>query len=97
MARNILEERNQKFMRFWKQKRQNKWKYVAMIGIFGFIIVVPGYFWGIDFELANIEVAKLSTLTLLSAAAGIWYGLWSYKKQEKLYQELLAANDAEPA
>ncbi|WP_187260970.1 hypothetical protein [Pontibacter beigongshangensis] len=94
---NRLEERNQKFMKFWNKWRQRKWQYVTLCGGVGLAVIIPGYFWAIEFKLANIEVAKFVTQTLMSGASGVWYGLWSYKKQEKMYQELLAANDAEQA
>ncbi|MFT2008451.1 hypothetical protein ACMA1I_07230 [Pontibacter sp. 13R65] len=94
---NRLEERNRKFLTYWKKRREHKRKYVALAGVWPLFIAILAYLWTIDLKLPDIDVVQFGLQIIVYTSVGVWYGLWSYKKHEKMYQELLAAKDTEQA
>ena len=86
-----MEVKDQKFIRYWKQKRQHKRRYIFRFGVLGWGLPVGliAYFLMIFVGTRDLEISGLIIQVLVFSGGGMAYGYSQFRASDKHYLQLI--------
>ena len=86
-----MKEKDQKFIKNWNIKRQNKWRYIFRFGVLGWGLPVGiiAYFLMVVIGSKDFEISRLVIQVLVFGGGGMAYGYSQFNASDKRYLQLI--------
>lgn len=92
-----LSKKREKFYTRWEKRRENKWRFVIIQGLYhtiwGLSIIVLIFIWNGKFETEKLNLLNFFFLLPILFIFGVFNGLRDFKRNEKRYIDLLNEKD----